>query len=68
MSGNDTNDTKKRENIGKRLKNFIMGETSLFATMLLIVVIIISLVSAYFGVFRITYNRAMRLRSRRAAR
>ncbi len=58
MSGNDTNDTKKRENIGKRLKNFIMGETSLFATMLLIVVIIISLVSAYFGVYRITYDRA----------
>ncbi len=47
---------KKSKKIG--FKNLIMGEKSLLATILLIILVIASLVSAYLGCSRIVYDRA----------
>ena len=49
-------ETKKSKKIG--FKNLIMGERSLLATVLLIILVIASLVSAYLGCTRIVYDRA----------
>ncbi len=49
-------ETKKSKKIG--FKNLIMGERSLLATVLLIILVIASLVSAYLGCTRIVYDHA----------